>query len=77
MACRYLHFGIQLFETGAIQDYLVANQYWEQVRVMTSVDWEDYESCFRPTYLDVRTHLEAPLLGCQCLRASNMCPYKS
>jgi hypothetical protein len=48
---RYLHFGIQLFETGRIEDYLVANPYWEEVRPMTSLLWEDYHRRFRPTYL--------------------------
>jgi hypothetical protein len=51
VVARYLHFGIQLFETGRIEDYLVANPYWEEVRPMTSLLWEDYERRFRPTYL--------------------------
>jgi len=48
---RYLHFGIQLAESGRIQDYMVANPYWEEMRPMTSLVWEDYERRFRPTYI--------------------------
>jgi len=60
---RYLHFGIQLAESGRIQDYMVANPYWEEMRPMTSLVWEDYERRFRPTYIHVRTYFHAERAG--------------
>lgn len=47
---RILTFGIQLAETGAIQDFQAANQHWWEIYTNPSETWEDYLKIYRPVY---------------------------
>jgi hypothetical protein len=50
---RYLHLGLQLFDTGKIYDFKVANHYWTEIQNIDSVKWIDYEKVYRPVYLEL------------------------
>jgi len=47
---RYLQFGIQLLERGAIYDLEAANTTWEEVKAETNQSWSFYEAKYKPVY---------------------------
>ena len=52
---RILNFGIQIGETGAIQDSSAANNYWVEIQQAQQYNWDYFKEKYQPIYNQLAT----------------------
>eukprot|EP01119_Soliformovum_irregulare_P009935 TRINITY_DN2395_c0_g1_i2.p1 TRINITY_DN2395_c0_g1~~TRINITY_DN2395_c0_g1_i2.p1 ORF type:complete len:116 (+),score=29.97 TRINITY_DN2395_c0_g1_i2:429-776(+) len=60
---RILIFGIQIAQTGRIEDYSAANELWKEIKNVPSDDWAEFHARYKKVWNQLKTEFRkaAPL----------------